>query len=67
MDGPAMTFSLDGAELITANEWTERHNKKHRGRHGFSYEFSHSSGIGIKIVVHCECGEEKDVTDYGSW
>ena len=25
------------------------------------------TGIGIKIVIKCDCGAEKDITDYDTW
>lgn len=34
----------------------------------FVYIFSNESGIGTGITIRCNyCGEEKDITDYGSW
>ena len=32
-----------------------------------SYTFSSKSGIGVSIIVSCECGDEKDVTNYARW
>lgn len=55
--------------------WLLRHliseGTEHQGPHaseGYVVAQSAQSGVGITTFVKClECGEEKDITDYGIW
>ena len=32
-----------------------------------TFEVSSDNGIGVATVVICQCGEKRDITDYGLW
>ncbi len=65
-------FKIDpGRERENLYPFLDIHNKRH-GREKtaiggrFTYSFCPTS-LGDIITVKCFCGEEIDITDYGSW
>ena len=36
-------------------------------RRTMKIRFGNDSGIGISIHLSCDCGENKDITDYSCW
>jgi hypothetical protein len=68
-------FQLDKDEQKLFNEWLEEHDKtcpfkrpENQGAIGgrLTYCFTPTS-LGVATSVKCACGEEVNVTDYGSW
>lgn len=66
------TYTLSGLEYINAQDFFERHRKKHgRDRTAiggrFSVEFA-PTGLGTVVIVHCaQCRKKKNITDFASW
>ena len=58
---------MDVEEDAMAEEWVVTHDCSEDGDAHIEYVFSHSSGIGISTKVRCECGQEKDLTNYSKW
>jgi hypothetical protein len=67
-----LSFDLSGPEHDRATAFHDKHRRRHGKRGGrpmhysMSYEFT-PTGIGIKVIVRCSCGEWSDVTEYESW
>lgn len=71
-------FEISAVEESNANKWFESHDcstKQHLERVNkmvaspvsiLSFTFKDTS-IGTLVYAQCECGDKKDVTDYGLW
>jgi len=66
-----MNFTLQGSELEKFDKWNKKHKHKCNipattieGRLTFSFT---PTGLGAAVKVKCECGKEKNLTDYSKW
>jgi hypothetical protein len=74
-----LSFNVSAEELAKATAWQCKHDReKHASqfKHGTRYSGAIGgaytwcftpTGIGTVVKVRCSCGEELDLTDYGSW
>lgn len=51
--------------LNEAGSWSRSHGCPPGQR--FKIISENNSGIGLAIKVQCDCGQEKDLTNYGEW
>jgi len=64
------TFALSAAEIVNASKWLREHQPPHRNRYRrriVEFHFAPTEFAADRVVVTCECGKSKDVSDYESW
>ncbi len=72
----ALTFVVEDSELEAFEAWYEKHlldkhptlESRYCGAIGGSVGWKFiNTGLGTIVVVSCFCGDEVNVTDFGSW
>jgi hypothetical protein len=60
-------FSMSEKENEKSKKWIEKHSRKCKLEYPLiTYKFT-PTGIGDVIIIQCQCGKEKDVTDVSNW
>ena len=62
-----MNLRLTTYEMTKISNLWDFHRRECQSELDSTLAYASGGGIGTRVLLTCGCGQEMDVTDYGSW